>query len=628
MNWWNDRSIRFKATIGISLILLPLLGGAIFGIARYAQGELWQQEILAANNLNAIVSTLVADAMMEGHKESVQSTLVTLGNNVGGQFDGIAIYDDQSVLTSFATGFPGGRNIDKGIYNVNISDPTCWACHQTPAAERPRMTIVSVNGQDVLRSVVPLYNEPRCQTCHGTGKDILGDSIVDLSLSGFQQSSRSVALGLGGAITGSIILIVFLLFQFTRRVILSPLDDIVDVSQAMTQGELDRRVPVYSKDEIGQVGQAFNKMASQVSELVHALEKRVTERTQSLEQRSAYLETSAEVSRTLSSILDKNELIWQSVNLIRERFELYYVGLFLVDDNNEWAVLQAGTGEAGQTMLAANHRLKLGEGMIGWCVANAQSRIALDIGEDAVQFENPTLPETRSEGALPLRSRGRVLGALTVQSNQPGAFDHDIINTLQTMADQIAITLDNADLFARFEAARDAERRAYGELRAQDWRELTQRRSIPKIVITPEGNLKTLEAPKSYELLQAGQSGLVVEDDRRTLTLPITSYGHVLGGIKIRKPANSDDWTSDQLDLARTLSDQLSVALENARLLESSQRQAALEQAIGEISTKIGASTKVEAILRSTVKEIGEQLDDTEVILELESDSGSTGVSS
>ena len=98
-------------------------------------------------------------------------------------------------------------------------------------------------------------------------------------------------------------------------------------------------------------------------------------------------------------------------------------------------------------MLKNKHRIKVGEGMIGWCVANNRARIALDVGMDAVRFDNPELPDIRSECALPLRSRSKVLGALTVQSNETSAFDQDTITALQTMADQVAIGLENARLF-------------------------------------------------------------------------------------------------------------------------------------------------------------------------------------
>jgi PAS domain S-box-containing protein len=171
---------------------------------------------------------------------------------------------------------------------------------------------------------------------------------------------------------------------------------------------------------------------------------------QALERRALQLRTAAEVSHAVSSILDPDELVQQVVGLARERFALYYAGLFLVDDSGKWAVLQAGTGEAGQRMLEQGHRLEIGgESMIGWCVSNRKARIALDVGEDAnaVRFENPFLPETRSELALPLVGRGEAIGALTIQSTQEAAFSKEDIAVFQTMADQLANAIANARLY-------------------------------------------------------------------------------------------------------------------------------------------------------------------------------------
>ncbi|MFN2271789.1 MAG: substrate-binding domain-containing protein, partial [Anaerolineae bacterium] len=168
------------------------------------------------------------------------------------------------------------------------------------------------------------------------------------------------------------------------------------------------------------------------------------------------VQTAAEVSQAASSILDPIELIQQVVELVQERFALYYAGLFMVeeadstgDSGGKWAVLQAGTGEAGRQMLARGHRLEIGGGsMIGWCVANKQARIALDVGEDAVRFENPFLPETRSELALPLVSRGEAIGALTIQSTEESAFSEEDVAVLQTMADRLANAIANARLYS------------------------------------------------------------------------------------------------------------------------------------------------------------------------------------
>ena len=165
--------------------------------------------------------------------------------------------------------------------------------------------------------------------------------------------------------------------------------------------------------------------------------------------RAAQLATAAEVSAAASSILSLEELLPQAVELIRQRFDLYYVGIFLLDETGRWAVLRAGTGEAGRQMLAAGHKLEVGgKSMIGWCTANARARIALDVGTEAIRFDNPLLPDTRSEMALPLISRGRVIGAMTIQSDRPAAFTEEDITALQTMADQLATAIENARLFA------------------------------------------------------------------------------------------------------------------------------------------------------------------------------------
>ncbi|HDD24700.1 MAG TPA: PAS domain S-box protein [Chloroflexi bacterium] len=169
-----------------------------------------------------------------------------------------------------------------------------------------------------------------------------------------------------------------------------------------------------------------------------------------LEHRSTLLQTAAEVSKSAGTILDPNELIERTVNLIRERFNFYYVGLFLVDEAGEYAVLRAGTGEAGRQMLAAGHRLEVGgDSMVGWCVAHRQARIALDVGQEAIRFDNPLLPLTRSEMALPLMLHDRMIGALTVQSAEEAAFSQEDITVLQVMADQLAIAIENARLYER-----------------------------------------------------------------------------------------------------------------------------------------------------------------------------------
>jgi signal transduction histidine kinase/DNA-binding response OmpR family regulator/putative methionine-R-sulfoxide reductase with GAF domain len=166
------------------------------------------------------------------------------------------------------------------------------------------------------------------------------------------------------------------------------------------------------------------------------------------------LEAVIQVSRIASSVLSLDKLLPRSVELIRNRFSFYYVGIFLVDQANEWAWLRAGTGEAGRVMMAEGHRLRIGgDSMIGMCVAEAEPRIALDVGEVKSRFDNPHLPETRSEMALPLVRRGSVIGAMTVQSTALQAFSQKDVEVLQVMADQLAVAIQNARLFDQMDAA-------------------------------------------------------------------------------------------------------------------------------------------------------------------------------
>ena len=187
-----------------------------------------------------------------------------------------------------------------------------------------------------------------------------------------------------------------------------------------------------------------------LQDLTTNLEARITERTKTLERQAVQLQAATEVSRAVSSIFDVDELIQKAADLVRDRFDLYYVGLFLLDEERRFAVLHAGTGEAAQQMLATGHKLEVNnDSMIGWCIAHKEARIALQSGQNVAHFDNPLLPDTRSELALPLISQGDVIGAMTVQSEQDDAFNSEDINVLQTMADQLANGIEKARLYGQ-----------------------------------------------------------------------------------------------------------------------------------------------------------------------------------
>jgi GAF domain-containing protein len=390
--------------------------------------------------------------------------------------------------------------------------------------------------------------------------------------------------------------------------------------------------------------------------------------------RSKLLETSAEISRTASSILDVDQLINESVNLIRDKFDFYYVGLFLVDPAKKWAVLRAGTGPAGQVQLDKGHRLEIGgDSMIGWSIANHTARIALDVGEDAVHFENPDLPDTRSEMALPLISRDEVIGAVTVQSTKPGAFSPEDITLLQTMADQLANAIQNARLFEEASQAREeAEERLQetialqqlsqalsGTLQVQEildifFRACTRVIGFEYVIFSQvdkaqarikaiagvgvsEDNIKRANHSLSShdimaDLIRTGQTELITGWDERfdrqnfeaeghkdwvRLFIPVTlrreNVGVVEAGFKSRHKQISDD----QISLLRAFIDQTVLALDNAQRYEASQRTARREALIKEITTRVRASTDMDTILQTTAKELGEAINGKRAYVQL-----------
>ena len=164
--------------------------------------------------------------------------------------------------------------------------------------------------------------------------------------------------------------------------------------------------------------------------------------------RNRQLQVVAEVSKSASASLDERALGDHLVDLIRDSFNFYYVGLFLTDEAGRRAVLHAGTGDAGQRMLKEGHALPIdGASMVGSCIAQARAQIALDAAQAAGRYANPYLPDTHSEVVLPLISGERCFGALTIHSTEHGAFTQEDMTILQSMVDHLAIAIANARLF-------------------------------------------------------------------------------------------------------------------------------------------------------------------------------------
>jgi GAF domain-containing protein/HAMP domain-containing protein len=256
------------------------------------------------------------------------------------------------------------------------------------------------------------------------------------------QTSLVVVAGVAGVIVA---LLASLIAAWLARSIARPIGDLANVADLIAGGDLTLSASVTGQDEIGTLARAFNSMTGQLRNLITSLEDRVRASTEQLR-------ASADVGRAATSILDVDQLIRTAVNLITDRFGFYYAALFTLDATGQVAVLREATGEAGRVLKERGHRLEVGsQSMVGAAITFRHARIALDAGSEAVRFANPLLPDTQSEIALPLIIGERVIGVLDVQSQQAGAFDETNTAVLQSMADQIAIALHNAELFSRSE---------------------------------------------------------------------------------------------------------------------------------------------------------------------------------
>lgn len=400
-----------------------------------------------------------------------------------------------------------------------------------------------------------------------------------------------------------------------------PISVLIDTVSSITTGDVTKRVEIKRDDEIGLLATTFNNMTNRLHSLIEELEQRVAERTENLEHQALLLQASTEVSRAASSVLESEELIQKVVDLIRQRFDLYYVGLFLKDRTNEWALLHAGTGEAGQRMVSRGHRIKIGEGMVGWSIASGEMRVALEVGGDTVQLATSELPETRSEAAIPLRSRGVVLGALSVQSEKPGAFDQMILDILQSMADQVAVALDNASLFSDIQQSLEATNKAYAKFSLEEWYGLLSERKdwgyryaarsgmISRPVTPVRGEWKP-------EMLEAVRTGLIVQKTKtegNVLVIPLKMRGQIIGAFHFSKEAGASAWIEEEIHTLETLVEQLGLALENARLYEATQRRAERERLIGELTTHIRETLDIETVLKTGVREMRKALNLKEV---------------
>jgi len=303
--------------------------------------------------------------------------------------------------------------------------------------------------------------------------------------------------------------------------------------------------------------------------------------------------------------------------VISQQFEFYHVGIFLLDEAREYAVLMAANSPGGQKMISRGHRLRVGQiGIVGYVAGTGRPRIALDTGEDVVFFNNPDLPDTRSELALPLKIADQLIGVLDVQSVNANAFNQEDVEALSTLADQVSIAIQNARSFRESQRLLAEARNTANDTIFDAWKIL--RPTSAKI-----GYQKTGSAVKALDQLldgepirQAVESGETVAQSSN-LTVPIRLRGQVIGVMNLQMP-QGHAWNADEVDIAEAVAERLSLAIETSTLLKATQRRADIERITTNITGKLGSSTRFEAILQTAAEELSRTLGGSEVLVQIE----------
>ncbi len=353
----------------------------------------------------------------------------------------------------------------------------------------------------------------------------------------------------------------------------------------------------------------------ELNALTETLEERVVARTQDIEKqrqladrRSHQFEGIILISKTINTTKNLQDILSQITRLISSQFGFYHVGIFLNDAINQYAILSAANSEGGQKMLTRGHQLKIGEqGIVGYVTGTGNPRITLDVGADMVYFNNPDLPLTHSEMALPLKSGNEVIGALDIQSVEQNAFTQEDVEVLEALADQVSLAIQNTRLFDQTNKLLSESEAIQKQYQRDTWGRLSREKKLSGYKYTITG---TTALEGNEPEIQADNGG------RREVSVPISLRGENIGTLIVQVPAN-EKINTDQMDLIRAVAERVALSAENARLFEETNRRAEREQVISDISAKISTSVRTENILKTTAQELNLILDGAEVLIKL-----------
>lgn len=439
------------------------------------------------------------------------------------------------------------------------------------------------------------------------GIDILADTIFEQQRSILRQS----------ILVFIFVLVVGAFFGYVAgNALTEPIVRLTKGAAAFAAGQLEQTIENTSLDEIGTLTTTFNNMAGEIKGLINSLEQRVADRTKDLEEQALELESAnrriqtratqfealAQVTQTITSVRDLKSLLPTVTKVISEKFGFYHVGIFLLDEVGQYAILSAANSEGGQRMLNRKHRLRVGEeGIVGFATSTGKPRIAMDVGTDAVFFNNPDLPDTHSEMALPLISKNIIVGALDVQSAEIAAFTEEDVQMLSLLADQVSLAIENARLF-------EETRKALGEAEAisrQITREGFGRLAVEQNLVGYHYNISGAR-PLNEPIQLTGSSASKAkqkETETSQVLVPIELRGETIGMLSVQTPS-IETLSQDQIDIIKAVAERVALSAENARLFDETSRRAERERMVSDITGKIRSVNDPDLMIQTAMEEL------------------------
>jgi GAF domain-containing protein/HAMP domain-containing protein len=413
------------------------------------------------------------------------------------------------------------------------------------------------------------------------GVDISADTIVA------QENKYRVRL-----ITIFLSALPFLILAgiITANYLAKPIVGLRDAAEKISQGDFTHRITkIPGTRELADLAIDFNAMTTNLSELITDLEQRVVERTADIERKSDQLRAAAFIARQTAEVHDLAALLDIVVRLVSDRFGFYHTGIFLISEAGDEAVLQAASSQGGLRMIENGYSISVGAlGTVGYALLQKRPRIVFDVGPDAVLFNNSDLPMTRSEAAVPLVVRNKVLGVLDIHSDMPQAFVPDDIEVLQTLADQVAVAIENARLLDESQAAVMQLEALTAERTREAWSQEFKKKDHV-FTYTPLG-------------LRADRPAL---KDNNAIHTSITLRGNKIGNISISRKEDAA-WNKVDEDLIFEVANQIGLAIDNIRLLEDATQRAKQEQTVGRLATRFGQSLDIDTLLQTAARELGQ----------------------